>query len=74
MKRNVTPHKIDDYEYYTTSDVCILFDCSKRTIQRKRASGKLPYFQMDNNAKTYFYRYDDVVKLMSELFKNDKDE
>ena len=50
-------------------DLCLMLNCSKRTLQRFRVSGLLPCKRISQ--KTY-YLESDVLKFIREHFKNPK--
>ena len=50
-------HKIDGELLMDNQDICLMLNISKRTLQRYRTSGKLPFRRIEQ--KTY-YRESDV--------------
>jgi len=63
---SITP-KIDDEILLDNQDLCLLLKVSKRTLQRFRSSGKLPYRLIGR--KTY-YLESDVSNFIHNGFKN----
>jgi hypothetical protein len=51
---------------YDNQDMCLLLNCSKRTVQRYRVSGKLPCRRIDQ--KTY-YLESDVIRFIAEYLQ-----
>ncbi|KAA6299988.1 MAG: hypothetical protein EZS26_003506 [Candidatus Ordinivivax streblomastigis] len=54
---------IDGERLYDNQDLCLLFNVCKRTLQRYRTLGWLPYKRMDQKA---YYRESDVKKFIEE--------
>jgi hypothetical protein len=69
-ERQAKPEKqfkeIDGQRLFDNQDMCMMLNCSKRTLQRFRASGKLPCRRFDQ--KTY-YLEPDVAQFIREHLK-----
>lgn len=63
-KRNPMPDRI---RLFDNQDLCLLLQISKRSLQRYRSTGALPYKILGK--KTY-YSEDDVLKFLSEHVKD----
>lgn len=63
-KREHTPDRI---RLFDNQDLCLLLQISKRSLQRYRSTGALPYKILGK--KTY-YSEDDVLKFLSEHVKD----
>ena len=63
-KREHTPDRI---RLFYNQDLCLLLQISKRSLQRYRSTGALPYKILGK--KTY-YSEDDVLKFLSEHVKD----
>jgi CBS domain containing-hemolysin-like protein len=57
VKKEKPRHKIDGELLLDNQDICLMLNISKRTLQRYRTSGKLPFRRIEQ--KTY-YRESDV--------------
>lgn len=55
-KLSNTENKINDEMLLDNQDLCLLLKVSKRTLQRLRSSGKLPYKRIGK--KTYYLESD----------------
>ncbi|HBN04513.1 MAG TPA: DNA-binding protein [Bacteroidales bacterium] len=64
-KLSNTENKINDEVLLDNQDLCLLLKVSKRTLQRFRSSGKLPYKRIGK--KTY-YLESDVHKFIQNGF------
>lgn len=60
-------HMPDRIRLFDNQDLCLLLQISKRSLQRYRSTGALPYKILGK--KTY-YSEDDVLKFLSEHVKN----
>ncbi len=65
-KLSNTENKINDEILLDNQDLCLLLKVSKRTLQRFRSSGKLPYKSIGK--KTY-YLESDVHEFIQKGFK-----
>ena len=66
-KLSNTENKINDEVLLDNQDLCLLLKVSKRTLQRFRSSGKLPYKRIGK--KTY-YLESDVHEFIQNGFSN----
>jgi len=66
-KLSNTEIKIKDETLLDNQDLCLLLKVSKRTLQRLRSSGKLPYKQIGK--KTYYLESDVHNFIQSGFFK-----
>jgi hypothetical protein len=55
-KKEKVRHTVDGELLLDNQDLCIMFNCSKRTLQRFRSSGFLPYKCIDQ--KLYYLESD----------------
>ena len=62
-------HRINGELLFDNQDLCLMLKCSKRSLQRYRVSGLLPYRRI--NQKTY-YLESDVMKFIRENLKKSK--
>lgn len=56
---------LDGEQILDNQDLCFLLNVTKRTLQRYRMKGILPYFNIDGRN---YYRASDVHKLIREKF------
>lgn len=56
---------LDGEQILDNQDLCLLLNVTKRTLQRYRMKGILPYFNIDGRN---YYRASDVHKLIREKF------
>jgi hypothetical protein len=63
IKGEKARHRIDGELLMDNQDVCMMLNISKRTLQRHRSSGNLPFKRIDQ--KTY-YLESDVMKFIRE--------
>lgn len=66
-KQSKTDNKINDEILLDNQDLCLLLKISKRTLQRLRSSGRLPYKRIGK--KTY-YLESDVHKFIQKGFES----
>ncbi|MDR1918384.1 MAG: helix-turn-helix domain-containing protein [Tannerellaceae bacterium] len=59
-------HRVNGELLLDNQDLCIMLSCSKRTLQRYRSSGILPFRRIDQ--KTY-YLESDVQRFIQEHLK-----
>ena len=52
IKKEQARHRIDGELLMDNQDVCMMLNISKRTLQRYRSTGKLPFKRIDQ--KTYY--------------------
>lgn len=55
-KKEKPRHKLDGELLLDNQDLCLMLNVSKRTLQRYRSSGKLPYKRIEQ--KTYYLESD----------------
>jgi hypothetical protein len=68
-KKKKTRYTVNGELLYDNQDICVMMNISKRTLQRFRSSGRLPYRRIDQKT---FYLESDVKKIYSgihEIFK-----
>ncbi len=65
-KKEKVRHTVDGEALLDNQDVCIMLNVSKRTLQRYRSSGELPFKQIKR--KTY-YLDSDVQHFIKEQFR-----
>ncbi len=63
-------HMINGERHYDNQYLCQLLNVSKRTLQRYRSNGDIPYQTIYH--KTY-YKESDVIRFIREHFNKDKD-
>jgi DNA-binding transcriptional MerR regulator len=63
-------HQINGELLFDNQDLCFMLNVSKRTLQRYRSSGLLPFKRIDQ--KTY-YLESDVQRFIREHLQNPKD-
>jgi hypothetical protein len=56
VKEEKVRHRIDGELLLDNQDLCFMLNCSNRTLQRYRVSGKLPYKRIKQ--KTYYLESD----------------
>lgn len=66
-----SPNPMDGIRMFDNQDLCMLLQISKRTLQRYRSTGALPYKTLGK--KTY-YSETDVLTFLSEHIKDIKKE
>ncbi|MDR1698552.1 MAG: helix-turn-helix domain-containing protein [Prevotellaceae bacterium] len=70
-KKEKVRHTVDGETLLDNQDVCIMLNVSKRTLQRYRSSGELPFKQIKR--KTY-YLDSDVECFIKEQFRKSNKE
>ncbi len=70
-KKEKVKYTVDGESLLDNQDVCIMLNVSKRTLQRYRSSGELPFKQIKR--KTY-YLESDVQQFIQEQFRKSNKE
>lgn len=70
-KKEKVKHTVDGEALLDNQDVCMMLNVSKRTLQRYRSSGELPFKQIKR--KTY-YLDSDVQHFIQEQFRKSNKE
>jgi hypothetical protein len=66
-KKQKHQHTYNGELLFDNQDICFMFNVSKRTLQRYRSSGKLPYRRIE---KKTFYLESDVNEFIKHYFKD----
>jgi hypothetical protein len=69
-KKKKTRYTVNGELLYDNQDICVMMNISKRTLQRFRSSGRLPYRRIDQKT---FYLESDVKNFIQEYMKSSKD-
>jgi hypothetical protein len=69
-KKKKTRYTVNGELLYDNQDICVMMNISKRTLQRFRSSGRLPYRRIDQKT---FYLESDVKNFIREHLKSSKD-
>jgi hypothetical protein len=69
-KKKKTRYTVNGELLYDNQDICVMMNISKRTLQRFRSSGRLPYRRIDQKT---FYLESDVKNFIQEYMKPSKD-
>lgn len=70
-KKEKVKHTVDGEALLDNQDVCIMLNVSKRTLQRYRSSGELPFKQIKR--KTYYLDSDIQQFIKKQFEKANKD-
>jgi hypothetical protein len=66
-KKKKTRYTVNGELLYDNQDICVMMNISKRTLQRFRSSGRLPYRRIDQKT---FYLESDVKNFIQEHMKS----
>ncbi|MDR0714351.1 MAG: helix-turn-helix domain-containing protein [Bacteroidales bacterium] len=66
-KKKKTRYTVNGELLYDNQDICVMMNVSKRTLQRFRSSGRLPYRRIDQKT---FYLESDVRNFIQEHMKS----
>jgi hypothetical protein len=69
-KKKKTRYTVNGELLYDNQDICVMMNISKRTLQRFRSSGRLPYRRIDQKT---FYLESDVKNFIRDHLKPSKD-